>query len=123
MKAKTWQDTVIRPKSHSESIRCPHCREEFGIEDVILYEREAQAEISFKAGEDKGWAHARQHCEDVIIPQAKLEGRGEVVEWLDKNLYKSNFTNIWEGSDVPVLTILPEKWQAQKKEWGIDEDR
>jgi len=37
----------------------------------------------FKAGEEKGYAHARQHCEDVIIPQVRQEARQEVVDWVN----------------------------------------
>jgi len=61
---------------------------------------EAQAEISFKAGEDKGYAHARQHCEDVIIPQAETQARKEVVDWLER------------AKKIKVPNY-------QKKEWGI----
>lgn len=45
---KTWQDTVIPVLSHSESIWCPHCGKEFGIESKVQYEREAQAEATWK---------------------------------------------------------------------------
>ena len=62
------------------------------------------AEISFKAGEDKGYAHARQHCEDVIIPQAKVEGMKEVVEWAAREL----------GVDWSEES-------EQLKKWGINE--
>ena len=67
----------------------------------------AQAEISFKAGGDKGYAHARQHCEDVIIPQAKAEGRREVVEWLENNFEPT----------VP-MSLDYRKWHAKLEEWG-----
>lgn len=49
------KDTVKKVESHSESIWCPHCGEEFGIESKVEYERERQAKITwimaFKAGE------------------------------------------------------------------------
>lgn len=44
------KDTVVEVRPHSESIWCPHCGEEFGIEGKVECERETQAEISFKAG-------------------------------------------------------------------------
>ena len=34
----------LEVKPHSESIWCPHCGEEFGIESEIEYAHEAQAE-------------------------------------------------------------------------------
>ena len=39
-----------------------------------------QAEISFKAGYDKGHTEARNHCEDVLLPQEKQAGIQLVVE-------------------------------------------
>ena len=101
MKAKTWQDTVIRPKSHSESIRCPHCREEFGIEDVILYEREAQAEISF--------------------PLGVQQGRKEAVEWLSG----CELSTYSESNEVVCrdYRVYESEMEAKLKEWGIDEDK
>lgn len=51
MKAK---DTVVPVEKHSQSIWCPHCGEEFGIESKVEYERELQAEISFKTGYEQG---------------------------------------------------------------------
>ena len=80
---------------------------------------ERQAELSFKAGEDKGYAHARQHCEDVIIPQAKAEGIREVVEWQEKNLelfWRSVSTT---GHDYYIPLSLADTWQAFKKERGV----
>lgn len=50
---RTAKDTVKKVESHSESIWCPHCGEEFGIESVIENDRELQAEISFKAGREE----------------------------------------------------------------------
>lgn len=55
------KDTIQPVGQHSESIWCPHCGEEFGIEDKVEYEREIQAEISFKAGIDEGVRRAMQN--------------------------------------------------------------
>ena len=67
---------------------------------------EAQAEISFKAG--------------------KLEGRREVVEWMEGNcmlsvLDKGRFTYKDTGSITFNLGNLgdSEEWQAKLKEWGL----
>lgn len=55
------KDTVRLVPDHSESVYCSHCGEETGIEDRIQYEREYQAQISFKAGYDKGRADEREY--------------------------------------------------------------
>jgi len=44
------KDTVIKVPDHSESVWCPHCGEEFGIEAAIDFAHAVQAEVSFKAG-------------------------------------------------------------------------
>ena len=49
-----WKETVIDVPSHSETMSCPHCGEEFGIESKIEYAHETQAELSFKAGQQEG---------------------------------------------------------------------
>ena len=46
----TAKDTVTPTPSHSESVWCPHCGEEFGQESYVETIRGLQAEISFKAG-------------------------------------------------------------------------
>lgn len=52
------KDTVVPIGDHSESVCCPHCGWAFGIESKVQYEREVQAEISFKAGVDEGFEQA-----------------------------------------------------------------
>ena len=82
-----------------------------------------QAEISFKAGEDKGYIHAKQHCEDVIIPQAEAQARREVVEWVENNGITQ--TDRWGNTIKGFRTSMPadpnfkNEWQAKLKEWGI----
>ena len=64
----------------------------------------AQAEISFKEGRHIG------RNEGVRV------GRGEVVEWIYDNRgngFVSQCGTFWNCFE-------DEKWQAQKKEWGID---
>jgi len=62
-----------------------------------------------KAGEDKGYAQARNHCEDVLLPQERLAGIKEVVEWIEEHTYPDG---TYEWTDLG--------WQRQCKEWGID---
>jgi len=97
----SWEETVSKVERHSESIWCPHCGEEFGIEDKVQCEREAQAkrtwEIAFKAGEEAN--------------------RREVVEWFKK------YSQL-ERCDPDVMSYFNEyrwvdenDWQAKLKEW------
>jgi len=113
-----WQKTVIPTSEHSESIWCPHCGEEFGIESKVEAEREVQAEVSFKAGQDA------RDCEwdewkDKYLPQVIRDSRKEVVEWIDKH-------HEWGFSDNPktmnydkVLLVSQLEWQTFLKEWGL----
>lgn len=65
----------------------------YGHKEVGKAIAEAQAQISFEAG--------------------KKEGRREVVEWIEKNVY-------WR-TDAPYKSTLdPDKWQDQLKEWGLE---
>lgn len=92
MKAK---DTVTETKDHSESICCPHCGEEFGIESEISYARETQSEISFKAG------------------------MKEVVDWIELHslLEFPSDSEIRLMSTVGVVLMSKDGWEAQLKEW------
>ena len=80
--------------------------------DLNHYLLLAQAEISFKVGEDRGYTHARQHCEDVIIPQAAAQARREVAEWIKRN-------DFYNGTDPVGICIENPMWQAKLKEWGL----
>lgn len=92
--------------------------EEFGIGklsigDWLRVALRAQADISFNAGEDKGYAQARAHCEDVILPQERLAGIKEVVDWLNQD---SNTLEVGGGT---ARIIDKYALQAKLKEWGI----
>ena len=91
-----WKDTVIKTEEHSESIWCPHCSGEFGIETYIETTREEQAEISFKAGVK------------------------EVVDWIEKN--SEEYQDSDPGCHYYVIfkQIEISIWQDKLKEWGID---
>jgi len=74
-----------------------------------------QAEVSFKAGYDKALAQLAEMTEEC-----KQMGRREVVEWVESDGYEVNQIACSLG-DIPVFLVHKERWQAQKKEWGIDE--
>ena len=69
---------------------------------------EAQAEISFKAGEVEGFKKRLEMREPYKA------GIKEVVEWLiDSNLHKGLDFEYWK------VLIYKEDWQAKLKEWGL----
>jgi len=72
---------------------------------------EAQAEISFKVGYDKALAQLAEMTEEC-----KQMGRREVVEWIAPKITSHTL------GDGLILDIHPIEWQAQKREWGIDEE-
>lgn len=52
---------------------------------------------------------------EALLPDEKEIRRAEREEIkmeLEKTLYKNTLTNIWDGSDIPILAIRPEKWQS-----------
>jgi len=85
------KDTVEPVPSHSESVVCPHCGEEFGQEGYIQTIRNLQAEATW--------------------PIAEKAGRKEAVEWLRSNGY------LIDGHTQSDL----KKLRAKLKEWGIEE--
>ena len=100
------KDTVMPVGRHNEGISCPLCGEEFGIESKVEYEREMQAEISFKAGAIEGY-------QTGFLDGAKVgrkAGIREVVEWIEHNTWVSNKT----------IDFAIKAWKAKLKEWGIE---
>ena len=88
------EDTVVPVGRHNESVSCPRCGEEFGIESKVEYEREFQAEISFKAGVTE----VVKFCKENQLPD-------------DPN-----------SCPYPGLVIISkERFQAKLKEWGISQ--
>ena len=72
---------------------------------------EAQAEISFKAGEvEMAIRLSQPHWQ--AVQDAKLTAIKEVVEWVDDHPL------IYSPSGKDFSQIVDE-WQAQKKVWGI----
>lgn len=77
----------------------------FPMVDKLLL---AQAEISFKVGEEYGIG---QHYDREIFcyNKGKKAGIREAVEWIDKH--------------QPYMAFYcKEEWQAKLKEWGIDDN-
>ena len=101
------KDTVLPVGRHNESVYCPSCGYEFGIKSKVEYERELQAEISFKAGIEQGF---KQIDDEELIPKSfengKKYGIKEVVEWIQ------NHGGCLDGSRL--------EWQAFLKEKGIE---
>jgi len=84
------------------------------IEDVLCWTREAQAEISFKAGMEYG----NKKAYEIGVSDGKVEGIAEgireVVEWV---LIQD------EGQMARAelgWLISPDDWQAKLKEWGVE---
>ena len=107
------KDTVKPVPSHSESIWCPHCGEEFGIESKIADERELQAEISFKTGQAVGY---QEGFSDGVTDGYEA-GRSEVVEWVEEI---SECRRTTAKHRINYITISKKGWQVKKKEWGIE---
>lgn len=118
MKAK---DTVIKVEPHSESIWCPHCGEEFGIEDKIEGEKEAQAEISFNAGYKQASNDLTLHLTSVaeLCRHHRQAGIKEAVEWIEGHSFLERCDPDTEGYFCTYRWLVEEGWQAQLKEWGL----
>lgn len=79
--------------------------------EVVDLVKQAQAEISFKAGKEKA-------KEEMNIAQLWLEGKKagkkEVVEFVGQNCY------VWHDEENKAHVCLDkEAWQDKLKEWGI----
>jgi len=110
------KDTVMPVGRHNEGISCPLCGEEFGIESKVEYEREMQAEISFKAGAIEGY-------QTGFLDGAKVgrkAGIREVVEWVKDNADLEHGDRDVGLCFEDYLHFEYAKWQAQLKEWGIE---
>ncbi len=107
------KDTVIRPTDHSESINCPHCGEEFGIESKVEYEREAQAEISFKAGQEERKKRLDRPDRESIID---IFGCSNCVA-LDECLTDKPMNFCTEKRDHlrGVLALIPDEEELRQK--------
>jgi hypothetical protein len=104
MKAK---DTVMRDKQILDLIVQWHNKatetnppQQLDVADLAISvwkTREAEIEEARKAGYDKGYTEARNHCEDVLLPQEKLAGIKEVVEWIEDRIFYCADTPPQEG--------------------------
>lgn len=67
------KDTIIKTEDHSQSIWCPHCGEEFGVESIVKYAREEQAEVSFAAGLFEGQKGVITNIRKTIVEEIRKE--------------------------------------------------
>ena len=109
-----YKDTVMSDIQLEENINRDYgdfrVRDETGyIREILIWTREAQAEVSFKAGYDKALAQLAEMTEEC-----KQIGRREVVKWINQN---HHYPRTKGG-----YYFETEIWQAQLKVWGIDED-
>ena len=104
MKARTWEETVIK--------KIPEVPMSL---ERVRRDRLAQAEVSFKTGEEQGYVRGFDAAESTMIPRATKDGRQagirEVVEWLEKHTETGEHIICHHYIDWEGL-------QAQKKEWG-----
>ena len=62
---------IVPVPDHSGSIACPHCGEEFGIEDRIECERALQCDDTYRKMEQQHRKLMYELWEDVICPMCK----------------------------------------------------
>ena len=111
------KETVIQDKP-SDLIQCPNCHAEW----VVLYHniREAQAEVSFKAGAEQGYGCGLYTGE----AEGYAMGIKEVVEFINALIIGIEGCKFEERLDGDkgciVLDMNENQWQAQLKEWGIE---
>lgn len=113
-----WEDTVMGA-TKIEKVSSMSRYDKSSFKKVA----QAQAKISFKAGEETERAkHELSYCEkhklyycDCCPDCFEEKGRREVVEWVNAN--PMFIQNKLLGIKVPVAAS-PE-WQAQIKEWGL----
>ncbi len=90
--------------------------------DIVPYlnrQVEITWDIAYKAGEESILETIPENLPKFMedsYADGKKAGMQKVVEWVESNFYKTSLTNIWDGSDIPVLTIKPKSWQAFLKE-------
>ena len=125
-----WEDTVM-----SENEICDVL---FGIPvsktDVDIIHRreairkvtEAQAEISFKMGQNQATQKYREMIVRLIVPATKREARQagirEVVEWIPQLIQAIKdemWNDDWGVKGVLYVDMLDELVNKLMKEWGI----
>jgi len=93
------KDTVKRTTSHSETVVCPHCGEEFGQEGLVETIREEQAEISFKAGEDSMYKKFMTALQQEVDYHGKDSAMGISTKQVLTHIYRhKNFIEKHGGS-------------------------
>ena len=93
---------------------------------------QAQAEISFKAGEDQGYENGKvagynkgkqeaieSHFEELRV--GRKAGIQEVVEWIWSNgMHKGNLRHYCPNCDHTIIGVTDYEWQTFLKEKGIE---
>lgn len=120
------KDTVMSPEelggivlaTMAEGGCIPHEIVAHSTRDLLI--ARAQAEISFKAGEEQGIKTAlkayESTCESLIV-EARKAGIREVVEYAEKYVYYVD-----KAGYVALRPDASKNWQAKLKEWEIKED-
>ena len=70
---------------------------------------------AYQKGYEKGQEDVVTISASTIYDNGVMQGRKELVEWVEENRWKSVFL----AGDV-LLGV--EEWQAKLREWGIDGD-
>ena len=117
-----WGKTVINRKELGAKLSLPSVT----FEEIAKAQAEATWDIAYKAGRDSmidEMVESINTAQRLSTKAGKKAGIHEVVEWVEKQtLMLLRFNG--DGSpytEVPLGETI--EWQAQKKEWGIKEEK
>ena len=118
------KDTVMKKVEHT----CTYSEfGHLGEEHCPACQCKAQAEISFKAGQDQQFASLLVYAQsgelDKGVQEIKQAGMVEVVEWMREHGYSVVNGEIEErtNNNPETFVVDNEELEAKLKEWGIDE--
>ncbi len=104
-----WEDTVMT-KTQIELFEYVEVTDYPKYHQGSLAIAQAQAKVSFKAGQLDGYE----------------KGIREVVEWIEETSghiertgKKERMRHYCPNCDNSVIGVLPDDWQAKLKEWGV----
>ena len=111
---QSYKDTVMAVddvlKADGLGIKAPQSAKDYYMERRIAI-LEAQAEISFKAGQQESDKRWREILRDTVF-LAKATGRREVVEWIDGHSWIPE-------NNIHAISIWGKEWQAKLESWPI----
>jgi len=115
------KDTVMSDEQLEQNIRKDY--ENFQVKtetdrvsDILMWTRETQAEISFKAGYEEGRTVCpTNEMQGTIYLEGKQAGIKEVVEFIQERLQRYKVAPKLLG-----FTMLSEDWESALKEWGCE---